>query len=136
MVAPVRCATPGTEVDCATHFCASHSATIQSTSTPPPWPPIASTAMASGFVVSSATREESTFIGSRIDRHALRAPRLQPTDHASADPREEALERTWIVHDLGAVERRAQHRGFRHFAAIAAADARIIDGRDRIVFQR
>ena len=44
MVAPVRCATPGTEVDCACQPCASASSTIQSASTPPPWPPIAITA--------------------------------------------------------------------------------------------
>jgi hypothetical protein len=48
----VRCATPGTEVDCAAQPWLSQSATIQSTSTPPPWPPIAMTAIASGCVVS------------------------------------------------------------------------------------
>src|SRR6185312_11238572 len=101
---------------------------------PPPWPPIASTAMASGLVVSSATLAGSAFI-LREDRHALRAPRLEPADHGGADARGESLERARIVHDLGAVERRAQHGGFRHLAAIAAADARVVDGCDRIVLQ-
>ena len=54
MVAPVRWATPGTEVDCAIQPWLSASATIQSTSTPPPCPPIASTAIESGRVWSMA----------------------------------------------------------------------------------
>src|ERR1700722_20051628 len=44
MVEPVRCATPGTEGDCACQPCDSASSTIQSASTPPPCPPMASTA--------------------------------------------------------------------------------------------
>src|SRR5215469_986393 len=64
MVAPVRCATPGTDVDCAAHPSCSATSTIQSASTPPPCPPMARMAMASGF--SSKTGGEfgaASFIG-------------------------------------------------------------------------
>src|SRR5579875_1395842 len=135
MVAPVRWATPGTELACAIQPCASHSATIQSTSTPPPWPPMAITAMASGLVVSSAMRAGSAFIGSREDGQAPRPPRLQPADDTRPHACDESLEPGRIVHDLGAIEGRAQHGRFRHFAAVAAADAGVVDRRHRIVLQ-
>src|SRR5215213_7449043 len=48
MVAPVRCATPGTEVVCASQPFASPMSTIQSASTPPPSPPMAMIAIFSG----------------------------------------------------------------------------------------
>ena len=38
--------------------------------------------------------------------------------------------------DVGAIERGTEHRGLRHLAAIAAADATIVDRGDRIVLQR
>ena len=48
MVAPVRWATPGTEVVCAHQPACSAMSTIQSASTPPPWPPMARTAILIG----------------------------------------------------------------------------------------
>ena len=50
MVAPVRCATPATEVVCAMWPWASPRATIQSASTPPPSPPMARMAILIGWV--------------------------------------------------------------------------------------
>ena len=62
------------------------------------------------------------------------APPLQPADHgACATLRLELIPAGRIVNDVGAIERRAQHGGFRDLAAIAAADAGIVDRRDRIV---
>src|SRR5262249_52389398 len=153
MVAPVRWATPGTDVDCATHPWLSASATIQSTSTPPPCPPMAITAMASGLVLSSATGRSgaATFIGGLLaspgprgraghrsardsgcrsdSRRGCRendatavAAALEPADHSLAQPGEEDVEPGRIVDDVGPVERRTEHRGFRDLAAIAAAD--------------
>ena len=40
------------------------------------------------------------------------------------------------MNDVGAIERRAKHRRFRHLATIAAADTIVVDGGDRIVLQR
>src|SRR6185437_11854709 len=93
--------------------------------------------MANGFVVSSVMRAGSAFMRarSREGGHTTRAPRLQPTDDAPAHARHEALEAGRIVHDLGAVERRAQHGSLGDLAAIAAANAAIVDRRHRIVLQ-
>ena len=61
---------------------------------------------------------------------ALAAP-LQPADERRAHPVEEAIPRPGVVDELGAVERRTQHRSIRHFAAHPAADAAVVDVRDR-----
>src|SRR5436305_13920461 len=112
MVAPVRCATPGTDVVCAKHPLASPRSTIQSASTPPPSPPIARIAI---------------LIGSeRIPLPRLRIAPLQPPDHRAAHTLAQAVPAGRVAHDLRAVERRAQHGGMRHLAAQTAADAREI----------
>src|SRR5207247_4100986 len=134
MVAPVRWATPGTEVDCATQPWLSASATIQSTSTPPPWPPMASTAIESGLVGSIGIM----FIAAASRGHdaAPVAPVLQIADHGGAQRRQQAIEPRRVVDDVGAVERRAQHGGLGNLAAIAAADTGIVDSGDGVVLQR
>ena len=103
----MRWATPGTEVDCAIQFWLSASATIQSTSTPPPWPPIASTAMESGRVWSIAGGcshgvHPDSASGER--EAAAIAPALQETDDAAAQLRHQPVEAGRIVDDVGAVE--------------------------------
>src|SRR5262245_57671917 len=112
MVAPVRWATPGTEVDCAIQPWLSPSATIQSTSTPPPCPPMASTAMVTGLAGSSLDGGIMAFMGvapSGESDAALVAPALQEADHRRAQPRDHSVEHTRIVDDVGPIERRAQH---------------------------
>ena len=135
MVAPVRWATPGTEVDCAISPWASRQRHDQSTSTPPPCPPIASTAMAVGRRVSSrgAGVIVSTISGDAAARR--RATTLQKTDRHGAQALDSSIP-SRIDDDVGPIKRRAEHGRLRHLAAIAAADARIVDRRDRLVLQR
>ena len=64
------------------------------------------------------------------------AAALQPADHGAAQRGHEAVPAGRIVDDVGAIEGRAEHRRLRHLAAIAAADAALVDRRDRIVPQR
>src|SRR5882757_3815861 len=100
MVAPVRWATPGTEVDCAIQFWLSASATIQSTSTPPPWPPIASTAMQSGRVWSMADGFSMMFIVLSNQRKATPvAAALQETNDAATQFCHELIEAGRVIND-------------------------------------
>src|ERR1700722_3327306 len=64
------------------------------------------------------------------------AASLQPADDALAQTREAAVPAAGIEDDLGVIERRAEHRGLRDLAAIAAADASVVHGGDRIVLER
>src|SRR5215472_11840710 len=94
MVAPVRCATPGTEVDCATQPSDSATSTIQSASTPPPCPPIARMAIDNGFSRdswSSVGFNASIIATSRKQDAARLAPALQPTDNSAADIGHQAI---------------------------------------------
>src|SRR5580704_8480403 len=122
MVAPVRCATPGTEVVCARWSPCSAKSMIQSASTPPPSPPMARMAILIGrtlaaLMVGSVTSADG-------ERAAVQAPLQRPDDEA-AHARQEPVPAGWIVDDRGAVERRAQHRRVRDLAAQAEADARV-----------
>src|SRR5208282_525179 len=142
MVAPVRWATPGTEVDCACQPCDSASSTIQSDSTPPPWPPMAITATQIGrSAVNLLGVRGRSFMTPRPasvregDPVGLAAA-LQEADHRAAQTGDEAVEPGRVVNDVGAVERRAEHSGLRHLAAIAAADAILVDRRHRVVLER
>src|ERR1700678_1802797 len=109
MVAPVRCATPGTEVDWAYQPCASASATIQSANTPPPCPPMARTAIEIGRSnARSASGIRSPVNGaftSRLEHEAAHlAATLQETDHGLAQPCEEAVDPGRVVDDVRPVE--------------------------------
>src|SRR3984885_5007551 len=64
------------------------------------------------------------------------AASLQPADDALAQSGEPPVPAAGIEDDLGAIERRAEHRGLRDLAAIAAADASVVHGGDRIVLER
>ena len=61
---------------------------------------------------------------------------LQQADELLARPMQHAVPGIRIAHDLGAIERRAQHGGVRDLAAQPAADAALDHGRDRIGAQR
>ncbi len=67
----------------------------------------------------------------RLSRRRCRKPIT-----ARRSARHEAVPAARIVDDVGAIEGRAQHGGVRHLAAIAAADAALVDRRHRIVAQR
>src|SRR5512134_3804304 len=109
MVAPVRCATPGTDVVCAIQPLCSPRSTIQSASTPPPSPPIARIAI---------------LIGSeRIALPRARGASLQMADHDAPHVLAQAVPPRRVANDLRLVERRAQHCGVRHLATQTAADA-------------
>ena len=134
-------------MDWACQPCDSASSTIQSASTPPPWPPIAITAMQtgrsavnrSGVSLSAFPRGRSSaerpHQSAKTMRRASRRRCRKPITDA-AQPGHEAVEPGRIVDDVGAIERRAEHGSLRHFAAIAAADAIVVDGGDRIVLER
>src|SRR5438270_8837490 len=103
MVAPVRCATPGTEVVCAMWPLNSPRSTIQSASTPPPSPPMARIAILRGW---------AAIVLPPSERELLASPRialLQPADHRPADPLAKAVPARRVGNDLRLVERRAQH---------------------------
>src|SRR5438876_6383884 len=61
---------------------------------------------------------------------------LQETDDGGAHPGESAVPAAGIDDDVGAIEGGAEHGSLRHVAAIAAADAGIVDCRDGIVLER
>src|SRR5689334_1924012 len=61
---------------------------------------------------------------------------LQDADRLTADAVEETDPAARIVDGVGAVEGGAEHGGVRHLAAIAAADAALVDMGDRVVAQR
>src|SRR4029453_6425588 len=84
----------------------------QSSSTPPPCPPSAAIAIDIGRAASEGMSQPA----------ALRSP-LEEADDAGAQLLHEAIEPRGIEHDLCAIERRAQHRRVRHFAAHTAPDA-------------
>src|SRR6478735_2165802 len=65
-----------------------------------------------------------------------RPPALQGADHAPPDAVEASFERGGVGNDVGAVEGGTQYGRVRDLAAMAAADARVVDGGDRIVLQR
>src|SRR5512134_1438105 len=118
MVAPVRCATPGTDVVCAMWPLCSPRSTIQSASTPPPSPPIARIAILIGCTPVIVLRSSE-----RVARAQPRIAPLQPADHRAAQALAQPVPARGVADDLRLVERRAQHRGVRHLAAQAAADA-------------
>src|SRR3954471_16436952 len=130
MVAPVRWATPGTDVICATKPFSSPMSTIQSARTPPPSPPMARTAMriergvsAPVIVVSSRCR----------GRGGPGQAALQEADDGPAQPRLQVVPPRRVVDDRGLVERGAQHGRVADLAAEPAADARVDDLRDRVL---
>src|SRR4051812_49980705 len=65
-----------------------------------------------------------------------RAPPLQKADDGGREMRRRAVPPVGIVDDVGAIERGAEDGSLRHLSAIAAADAAVVDGGDRIVLQR
>jgi hypothetical protein len=62
--------------------------------------------------------------------------RTQPIDDAAPHLRDRAVQAIRIADDVGAIKRRAEHGGVRDFAAQAAADAALDDGRHRFFPQR
>ena len=66
------------------------------------------------------------------------APALQPADHHARRTRRQqpGPARDGIEHHVGAIERRAQHGGLGHLAAVAAAHAAVVDGGHRILLER
>src|SRR5689334_2569704 len=140
MVAPVRCATPGTEVDCAIQPCSSARATIQSANTPPPWPPMAKMAIVSGLSVASwvlmLTVAFTVLSSVRKSDARIGAAGLQPADDRSADSRHEPVPTCGIEDNVGPVERGAENRSLRHLAAIATADTAVVDRSHWIVLER
>ena len=119
----MRWATPGIEVLCTGRPRLAAAAMIQSVSTPPPSPP------------SAAIRRVT---GRSGDDHAaaFRAAAGEETDDAPAQRRHACGPTVRIADHLGAVERRAQHRGMRDLAAQAAADAAVDHRGHRIAAQR
>src|SRR5437870_8975837 len=134
MVAPVRCATPGTDVDWATQPCASAVTTIQSHRTPPPCPPIARIAMVIGLSRSRG-RAASIRAFSAKNNAAHIPPLLEIPDDGAAQTRERAVPPCRIVDHVRPIEGRAEHGGFGDLTAIATADTGIVDRRHRIVLQ-
>src|ERR1700704_4796221 len=116
MVAPVRWATPGTEVDCARKPSASAIWIIQVANTPPPCPP--SAAMQS--LIGRSGVAPPSLMSERVAQAAPLAAPLEESDDRRAQPIHEAIPARRVVHELGAVEGRAQHRGVRHFPAHSA----------------
>src|SRR3954470_21269765 len=129
MVAPVRCATPGTEVVCAMYPLDSPRSTIQSASTPPPSPPMARIAILIGCIRFMRSSEGVAFAGAR-------GAALQVADDGAADALAQAVPAARVGDDLRLVEGRAQHRGVRDLAAQAAADAGVEHSRDWVGTQR
>src|SRR5262245_3855055 len=92
---------------------------IQSASTPPPSPPSAAIRMVTGR-----------------SGNAMVSGRLEPADDPGAQAIDPAVEDVRVLHDLGAEERRAQHRRVRHLPAQAAAYAGVVDVRHRVGLER
>src|SRR5690606_14594327 len=134
MVAPVRWATPGTDVVWAHHLACSAMSTIQSARTPPPWPPMARMAILMGEPLWNVMLVMAGLL-ERILTQTLAAARLQQADDALAHLGLEQIPLGWIVDEVGPVERRAQHGGVRDLAAVAAADAGVVDVGDGVFFE-
>src|SRR5271166_647102 len=77
----------------------------------------------------------SRLASSEDDPAGFAAP-LQSADDSLAPSRESPVPAGGVEDDLGAVERGAEDCGLRDLAAIAATDAGVVDGGDRIVFER
>ena len=158
----MRCATPGIDVDCTGKPATRRALTIQLVSTPPPSPPSAAMSRVSGRCCeswpSAAVRPAPSprwgegwgeGVAERCavsplpvplppgERGRCGASAAKQRDHARADSRCSTRSHSpRVAHDLGAVERRAQHRGMRDLAAQAAADAAFDHRRHRIGAQR
>ncbi len=63
------------------------------------------------------------------------AAALQGADDAAADPRQQTVPACRVRDDVGTIEGRAENRGFGDLAAIAAADAGVVDRRHGVVAQ-
>src|SRR5690349_16766792 len=113
MVAPVRWATPGTDVDCAWKPWRSAVCTIQSARTPPPSPPIARTAIFNGRMLAS---------GCIADLPCSQAA-LQRLDDGIGQPARQPLEPASVANHFDAIEGRAEHGCMGHFPAVPACDA-------------
>src|SRR5690606_31484139 len=107
----------GTDVACTGRPCESAHSTTQSLSTPPPSPPSAAISNVKGLA-------------------SVMSGRLERIDECLAHARLEAVPARRVADDLGAPERRAQHRCVRDLAAQAAAHAVVGDVRDRVDLQR
>src|SRR5688572_18512297 len=105
MVAPVRCATPGTDVVCAMYPLASPRSTIQSASTPPPSPPMARIAILIGWTLRCMRISECEAFA------RLGVAALQVTDDGAAHALPQSVPPVRIGDDLRLVERRTQHSG-------------------------
>src|SRR6185312_8549349 len=64
------------------------------------------------------------------------APALKEADNGRTHARQQPLASGGVVHNLGAIERRAQHGRLGHLAAIATTDAGVIDRGNRVLLQR
>src|SRR5215471_17436574 len=62
--------------------------------------------------------------------------RRQPTDNGRPQVIQHPVPPVGVLHNLGAKERWAEDGGMRHLAAEPAADAVVVDVRDRIDFER
>src|SRR5262245_18672316 len=139
MVAPVRCATPGTEVAWARYPPCWARSTIQSASTPPPSPPSATTGTVVGRPVPTSGCPRAAlagpFLSSSRSEADVHAP-LQPADHRAAYLALQPIPSRRVGDDRSAVERRAKHGRVRNLAAQSAADAGIDHLRHRLAPQR
>src|SRR5690606_22976574 len=134
MVAPVRWATPGTDVVWAHHLACSAMSTIQSASTPPPWPPMARMAILMGEPAWNVVLVMARPL-ERILIQALAAARLQQADDALAHLGLEQVPLSRVVDEVGPVERGAQHGGMGDLAAVSAADAGVVHMGDGVFFE-
>src|SRR5450631_840605 len=116
--------------------CCSPRSTIQSASTPPPSPPMAMIAILMGEVdIGSGLRGAAS--GSEgVALAPARVGTLPPTDERNAQALTRAFPAPGMADEPGPVERRAQDRGLRHVAAVAATHAAVQHGGHRIGAQR
>src|SRR5271156_6987385 len=130
MVAPVRWATPGTDVLGARYPPCSARSTIQSASTPPPSPPMARIARvrARGAALSALSELKGAIelastpnvlvpasAGNSRDA-AVNSP-LQKANHGNAQAGFRIIPPTWIGNNFAAIKGGAKPRGMRNFAA-------------------
>src|SRR5690625_1254704 len=132
MVAPVRCATPGTEVVWAIYPLCSPKATIQLARTPPPSPPIAKIAILIGLTCMLVQPYELK----RVSRALSVATTLQPADHGATHLVHELVQTGRIIDDFGTIERGAKYRRMRDFATQTTAHTAIDHRSHRIATQR
>src|SRR6202162_5908136 len=97
-------------------------ATIQSVSTPPPWPPRA------------AIKMETGRRGALMP--AAQSCPLKDADHPPAEGLEPPLAPAGVVHHARLVERRGEDGRVRHLATEPAADAGLVHVRHGVVAQR